>query len=72
MKRRWVLTLIAAGVVAVPGCSGPTGDQSGAGAGGDSALRDAVEQPIERARAVEDISAGRKAGLDEGIEGASQ
>jgi hypothetical protein len=38
----------------------------------NSTLREAVEEPLNRAREVEDISAGRKAQLDQEIEGAEE
>lgn len=67
------LTLVMA--LAMCACGAPQGDagRDKAQAPDDNrALLDAAQRPLEKARAVEDISAARKEGLDSAIEDASQ
>ena len=60
-------------VLALSGCGGGDAPDEQAGADtGDHALLDAAKEPLDKAHAVEDISAGRKAQLDEEIEQADQ
>ncbi|MBM4197057.1 MAG: hypothetical protein FJ197_08175 [Gammaproteobacteria bacterium] len=59
-----VLTLASA-------CGGPPANESGSSTEPDTdhtALRDAVQEPLDRASAVGDITAGRKGELDEAME----
>jgi hypothetical protein len=66
---------ILAAALAMCACGAPQGD-TGPNKADESAanraLLDAAEQPLERARAVEDIAAGRKAELDGAIEESAQ
>ena len=67
MKTIALLSSLAV-ALALPGCGGKAPEEQA----GDQALLDAAQEPLEKAREVEDISAGRKAQLDEEIEQADQ
>ena len=61
--------LALAMALALPGCGGGRVPEEQAG---DHALLDAAREPLEKAREVEDISAGRKGQLDDEIDQADQ
>jgi len=75
MRLPWISALFATVAVALCGCDRAADGGTDATAVGsepaDAALLDAARQPLERARGVEDIAAGRKAALDEDIAGAA-
>ncbi len=52
-------------VLALPGCGDPPRDAETA-----TELRDAVQAPLDRVREVEEVTAGRKAGLDDSLDAA--
>ena len=56
-----LLMLLA--VLALPGCGDPPRDAETA-----TELRDAVQAPLERARELEDVTAGHKAALDDALD----
>jgi hypothetical protein len=61
--------------LALSACAADESDQTAeteAAASGDRALLDAAQRPLDRARGVEDIAAGRKGDLDEDIERSEQ
>ena len=62
-----LLPLVVA--LALSGCGG---DAAPEGETDDHALLDAAQEPLDKAREVEDVSAGRKAQLDEELAGADQ
>ena len=67
MTKTFPLLPLAVLALAISGCGGgsaPAEDQH--------ALLDAAQEPLDKAREVEDISAGRKAQLDEEIGDADQ
>lgn len=75
MKSLVIPVLIAAGAMAAGGCAGPgedAHDRAGRTGSTDRALLDAATQPLDRARQVEGIAAGRNAVLDDEIEGSTQ
>lgn len=76
MKRMLAMNTIAA--LMLCGCGGTGTEESydaaqpPAAPTENRALLDAVQRPLERAREVDDLAAGRKGELDEQIEGAAQ
>jgi hypothetical protein len=62
------LTLVL--LAAAAGCGGPPEPEPDAREATEErgALRDAIQQPLDRARVVEDIAAGRKDELDEALQ----
>lgn len=65
-----VALLLAAGIGGCGGGGGTAGESGESGSDEHRLLRDAAEVPLERARAVEDLAAGRRGDLDEAVEDA--
>jgi hypothetical protein len=68
-------TAIATVLLALGACAQGDGDKAPATPAvspGDRALLDAARQPLDRAHAVEDITAGRKGDLDQQIDASAE
>jgi hypothetical protein len=70
MKTIALLSSLAV-ALSLAGCGGGKAPEEQADAG-DHALLDAAREPLEKAHEVEDVSAGRKAQLDEEIDQADR
>lgn len=72
MVCRMVPRMVLIASCALAGCGKSEAPAPAADAEPEGVLLDAAREPLERARAVEDISAERKSALDEQIDGAAE